>query len=64
MNSSNEPSTLTVPDIPGAFLENREPEKFKIAKLRFLSAMSRCARIVEVEDEGRLPSTVSHVHVG
>ena len=35
MNSSNEPGTLTKADIPGASLGNREPEKFKIAALRF-----------------------------
>ena len=63
MNSSNEPSTLTEADIPGAFLENHEPQKFKIAELKFLSAMSRCVRIFKVEDEGRLRSAVSHVHV-
>ena len=63
MISSNEPSTLTEADIPGASLGNREPEKFKIAELRSLSAMSRCARILEVEDEGRLRSTVSHVYI-
>ena len=28
-------TSLTVDDIPGASLGNREPEKFKVAELRF-----------------------------
>ena len=55
MNSSNEPSTLTEADIPGAYLENREPEKFKIAQLRVLSAMSG------VRELSKLKTRADHV---